>query len=232
VKRLLAGGNSAAVALGAIALVIAAAGGAYGAYAATAANTITVCIHHNGGGLYQAHKCANHDKKLTWNQQGPQGATGLPGPQGVPGAAGAPAAVQVAGWSGGIGTIGTYNGAIVFAGPTATVTTTAADPTIVASGSASLGTSTGTAPGYMGICYQASTGGVLHFLDNKPGGANENVTPNTNSMVAGVSEVGAPGAGTWKVGVCVVNLSTTQAWDGNDSSIGWAMVTSGAPTSQ
>ena len=158
---------------------------------------------------------------------GPQGQ----GIQGVPGAAGAPAAVQVAGWSGNIGTIATSSGT-VFAGPTARVTTTAADPTILASGSASLATSAGSPHGYIAICYQASTGGALHFLDSNPGNAAEGITPNANPMVAGVSQVGAPGAGTWNVGVCVDDLSATQAWDHNDWSIGWAMVTAGSPTSE
>jgi hypothetical protein len=65
--------------LGAVAVVIAAAGGAY---AASGASTITVCFHHNGGGLYKAKSCATRDAKLTWN------ALGRPGPPGIQGAPG------------------------------------------------------------------------------------------------------------------------------------------------
>jgi hypothetical protein len=81
-KRLLAGRNTSALAVGAIVLVIGAAGGAY---AANGSGSITVCIHHNGGGLYQAHKCARHDGKLRWNVQGPTGSQGTQGPQGIQG---------------------------------------------------------------------------------------------------------------------------------------------------
>jgi len=96
VKRLLAGRNTPALVLGTIALVIGAAGAAY---AAAAARTITVCIHHSGGGLYKAHKCSKHDKQLSWNKQGPAGPRGSTGPQGIqgrqgiPGSAGAPAVI-------------------------------------------------------------------------------------------------------------------------------------------
>lgn len=85
-KRLLTGRNAPVLALGAIALVIGAAGGAYAA--GSGSGTITVCVHHHGGGLYKAHKCAKHDKKLSWNAKGqtgpvgPQGATGSQGPPG------------------------------------------------------------------------------------------------------------------------------------------------------
>lgn len=84
-KRLLSGRNTPALALGVIALVISAAGGAY---AASATGTITVCIHHKGGGLYKAHKCAKHDKQLRWNAQGQPGPKGTAGPQGLPGPSG------------------------------------------------------------------------------------------------------------------------------------------------
>jgi Collagen triple helix repeat (20 copies) len=59
-----------------------------------------VCIHRHGGGLYEAHKCAKHDTRLSWNRtgaqaapgatgaQGPAGATGLEGPKGDAGAIG------------------------------------------------------------------------------------------------------------------------------------------------
>ncbi|HET6866017.1 MAG TPA: hypothetical protein VFH80_08845 [Solirubrobacteraceae bacterium] len=66
------------------------AGGAY-ALASSHAGTITACVHHKGGALYVAKKCARHDKTLSWNKQGwpgsigPQGPAGATGPQGAPG---------------------------------------------------------------------------------------------------------------------------------------------------
>jgi hypothetical protein len=71
-----------------IAIVIAGAGGAY---AATSTGTITVCVHHDGGGLYRAKRCARKDKTLSWNtkgQTGPAGQTGATGPTGATGAQG------------------------------------------------------------------------------------------------------------------------------------------------
>jgi hypothetical protein len=228
-----------------VAALLLAGGGAYAL--ASSSDTITVCVKHAGGGLYKAGKCAKHDRQLRWNAQGPAGATGPAGaagatgpqgpqgPQGIQGAAGtagAPAAVQVAGWSGGIDTIAANGSELVFAGPTATVTTTAADPTIVASGSAALAVSTGSSSGIMAICYEAASGGSApQALDDNTQGANQAITVGTASTAQAASQTGAPGAGTWKVGICVENQSS-QAWDDSDWSIGWAMVTAGAPTSQ
>ena len=47
------------------------------AYAANTNNTITVCVHHSGGGLYKASTCASGDGQLSWNIQGPRGPAGL-----------------------------------------------------------------------------------------------------------------------------------------------------------
>jgi hypothetical protein len=68
------------------ALVTATAGGAYAA--GTSGGSISACVHHNGGGLYQAHQCAHNDQELQWNvrgSDGPQGAAGAPGPRGLTG---------------------------------------------------------------------------------------------------------------------------------------------------
>jgi hypothetical protein len=46
-------------------------------YMATTSATITVCVHHSGGGLYRAAHCAAHDSKLSWNVQGPRGPAGV-----------------------------------------------------------------------------------------------------------------------------------------------------------
>lgn len=80
-RQLLRRGNAAAIALGVIALAIAAAGGAYAA--SSGGVTITVCIHHSGGGLYKAKNCQKGDKKLTWNKQGRAGTNGTNGVNGT-----------------------------------------------------------------------------------------------------------------------------------------------------
>jgi hypothetical protein len=70
--------------VGAIALTVAAAGGAYAA-SAPSGNAITACVHHNGGGLYLAKKCHKHDKSVTWNKVGPAGRNGTNGTNGTNG---------------------------------------------------------------------------------------------------------------------------------------------------
>ena len=76
-----------------VALVVAASGGAYAAVKSSSP-TISACVHHKGGGLYVAHKCARHDARLRWDvtgppgRQGEQGVMGLQGPAGQPGGPG------------------------------------------------------------------------------------------------------------------------------------------------
>ena len=74
--------------LGVAVVTLAGGGGAY-ALASSNGGTITVCVKHTGGALYSAKKCARHDQQLSWNKQGPAGATGSQGPAGVLGAQGA-----------------------------------------------------------------------------------------------------------------------------------------------
>jgi len=69
---------AALCAVAALALVAIASGVTYAATnAAAPAPAITVCVHHSGGGLYEAAKCAAHDSRLTWNVKGPAGPAGL-----------------------------------------------------------------------------------------------------------------------------------------------------------
>ena len=70
-----------------VALVMAASGGAYAAVKGSP-RTITVCVHHKGGGLYTTRKCARRDARLSWNVKGPTGAQGPRGLTGAPGAQG------------------------------------------------------------------------------------------------------------------------------------------------
>jgi hypothetical protein len=110
----------------------------------------------------------------------------------------------------------------VFAGPTASLTTNATQH-ITASGSAALGTSTGTATFRLNICTQPSGGGALSALDSTAG-TYEVVTAGTTRINFAMSETGVPGAGTWLVGMCVRNTSS-QTLDLNDWSVGWGFVT-------
>ena len=89
--------------------VLVAGGGAY-ALAASGSGTITVCVSHTKGTLYKAKKCAKHDKKLSWNTQGPQGIQGPRGVQGAEGAQGVQGAQGIQGTKGNQGSPGTARG--------------------------------------------------------------------------------------------------------------------------
>jgi hypothetical protein len=71
-------GVAAMCGIAALALVVIAGGVTYAATNGAPA-TITVCVHHSGGGLYKASKCAAHDSRLTWNVKGPAGPPGAAG---------------------------------------------------------------------------------------------------------------------------------------------------------
>lgn len=71
-----------------VSLVAAAAGVGYAA-GASSSGAIVACVHHRGGGLYIAKKCARRDSRLRWNATGPQGEPGSAGATGVAGATGA-----------------------------------------------------------------------------------------------------------------------------------------------
>jgi hypothetical protein len=64
--------------------------GAGGGYALAASNTktITVCADKKTGilHLHNHGKCKRSQRRVTWNQKGPQGAQGIRGPAGQPGA--------------------------------------------------------------------------------------------------------------------------------------------------
>lgn len=80
-KGLPAHRSTPGIVLGIMAVVIASGGYAL----ASGGGTITACVHHGTGALYVKHKCEKSDKKLTWNQVGPQGSTGAGGPMGPAG---------------------------------------------------------------------------------------------------------------------------------------------------
>jgi hypothetical protein len=82
-----------------------------GAYAAThdSSPTISACVHHNGGGLYIAHRCARGDARRTWSvtgSRGPSGAVGARGATGSQGPAGAQGTIGSQGATGPPGATG------------------------------------------------------------------------------------------------------------------------------
>lgn len=58
---------SMAVAVGAV--IVALSGGAYAA-TTQSTKTMVACVHHSGGGLYVAHKCARGDASRRWQSPG------------------------------------------------------------------------------------------------------------------------------------------------------------------
>jgi len=161
--------------------------------------------------------------------QGPQGIQGIQGIQGVPGSTGpqGPQGPQ------GIVTVAAFNGFIpasiagssavyIYAGPTASVTTTATQK-LVAAASASVGLATPVASQIFdyGLCYSPSAGGTL---TNFAGAINyiSGIKNSTRQSLSASASV-IPGAGTWNVGFCIRN-GTAAALDSNDYMNGWVMV--------
>jgi hypothetical protein len=245
-RRLLASRGASTAAAGALVLLL-----ACGGYAiASGGGTISACVHNGNGTLYVKAKCGKKDSRITWNKVGTQGHTGTRGPAGPAGHAGSagpagppgpagpqgPAGprgtagttgptgptgvVQTGAWAGPIAAIPVSSG-FVFAGPVARVRPIGGQR-ITSSGSAVLGTTKASSTIDGAICVQPSGGGALIVL---AGTLNyEEVTASTTRIPFAVSATGTPGAGTWKVGVCVRNESSTEALDSNDYSIGYALV--------
>jgi hypothetical protein len=132
-------------------------------------------------------------------------------------------------WTGGIGPI-PVNSGFVFAGPQTTLTTTATQ-TIVASSEAALATAAATTTADISICKQPTTGTpTVTLLDLKVSGAFSIVTVGTTRISYPANAVGAPGAGTWKIGECVNNTGATNAIDQNDFVMGYAFVVNAVST--
>jgi hypothetical protein len=88
-----------AVAAVLVAVVALTAGGM--AYAASRGGaTISACVKHSDGALYQAKQCGAKDKRLTWNRSGPAGPAGPAGAVGKTGATGATGATGQTGQTG------------------------------------------------------------------------------------------------------------------------------------
>ena len=156
---------------------------------------------------------------------GATGAGGATGAQGVAGAAGATGTtgiVTTSVFSGFIGSIAGNSTVYVFAGPTATVITTAGQR-MTGAAEAPMGlASGGPQTARYGLCYQPSAGGIM---TNFAGGAYSvgQFTTNRSAWTAAGSVV--PGAGTWIVGFCVLNNGGALAIDNNDYVNGWVQIT-------
>lgn len=109
-----------------------------------------------------------------------------------------------------------------FAGPTKTVTTSA-DQVLVGAAQAPLALSLGGPQEFRyGLCYQSSAGGAINnFVGN--GYSQGHIT--TTRMPWAASASVTPGAGTWKVGYCVLNAGSGVI--NNDWVNGWVQVVNG-----
>jgi hypothetical protein len=189
--------------------------------------------------------------------QGPAGGPGPPGPRGSAGATGATGAPGPPGAQGPIGPIGpqgpagagatsvvtiqtflglisiiwnstSFNGDWVFAGPTASVTTTtvqrmtasAEAPMALGAGGNAV-TAGSIQDAAVDMCYQASGGGLLTNFSGFRYSLSQFGTVRIPYAAAGSV---VPGAGTWNVGVCVNNKGPI-AISNNDFVNGWVMVT-------
>jgi hypothetical protein len=124
-----------------LALLLVLAAGVGGGYALAASNTktITVCADKNTGVLHlkSQGRCRSSQTRVSWNQQGPQGApglqgaTGAQGPQGVQGSTGpqGPAAPSVWAEVAGNGTLVAGQGLSVQRASAGTYEVTVTDPT-------------------------------------------------------------------------------------------------------
>jgi hypothetical protein len=109
--------------------------------------------------------------------------------------------------------------AYAFVGPAVTLTITATQR-LTASGVAPLGTSSGTAGlVQVGFCTQVGAANPVNFA----GLGYAAVTIGTRLGVPASASV-VPGAGTYKVGMCILNSSST-AIDNNDYVNAWVMIT-------
>jgi hypothetical protein len=153
---------------------------------------------------------------------GPQGAVGPTGPQGAIGPTGPTGIVATGAFSGFVNAVAGSSTVYVFAGPTASVTTTA-NQRLTGAAEAPIALAAGSPQqdARYGLCYQPNAGGTLtNFV-----GFNYSIgqfTTVRHAWAAAASVV--PGAGTWNVGFCVMNSGTGQI-NNNDYMNGWVQVT-------
>ena len=157
--------------------------------------------------------------------QGPGGATGATGNTGPTGPTGPSGIAATLSFAGSVPSItGSTTAGYVFAGPTASVTITAAQR-LTGSAFAAMGLASGTVTqsADIGMCYQLGSGTITNFV----GGAlyvTVPVSPERRSYPASATVV--PGiAGTYNVGMCVRNDVGTIAISNNDFMNGFVQVT-------
>jgi hypothetical protein len=159
---------------------------------------------------------------------GPQGSAGPTGPQGPQGPQGSPGPASIemiVTFNGNINSIPGNVTSFVFAGPTATFTTTATQR-LTGSGSAPLASTNGGGQFFAyGLCYQSTSAGspVVNFNDLSKVSIGSITSDSTRISWAASASV-VPGAGTWNVGFCVRNHNFFPL-DFNGSVSGWVMVT-------
>jgi hypothetical protein len=123
-------------------------------------------------------------------------------------------------FEGNISNIAGPNANYVFAGPTTTVTTTASQR-LFGAAEAPLGLASGSSSTTFiyGLCYQPSGGGTINNFVSKFSMGTITSTRTTFAATASV----VPGAGTWNVGFCVQNPSSSTI-SNNDYVNGWVQV--------
>jgi hypothetical protein len=239
-RRRLTARATPAIATGIVMLLLA--GGGY-ALAAGSTSTVKACVAQGSQAVYVS-PCKKQDRKLTLGKVGPRGKpgragkTGATGPAGAPGKTGATGPVGAPGKTGatgpaGVVTFGSWagqtaniagNSGFVFAGPTTTLKTTAAQ-SVIASSSSALAAGPDTVADIT-IC-KASTNGEPTPLNTKVADAYEIVDVGSTRSSYPASASGSPGAGTWRIGECV-NNNTANPIDDSDFTIGYAFVVNGS----
>lgn len=179
----------------------------------TAEGVINACYKNVNGQLRIVSvpgQCLPSETAISWNAAGQQGPSGV---------------VATSALSGAVDAIAGGAAEFVFAGPTATVTTTDAQR-ITGVAEAPLGTTAaeGAASFLYDLCYRpaGSTDPLVSFAG--PNSSAGQVSTATGILPFPAAGSVVPGAGDWEVGFCVLN-SGAVALDSNDFLNGWVMVT-------
>jgi len=151
--------------------------------------------------------------------------TPLTGPAGPKGPAGPTGIVTIAAFSALIAPIAANNVNYVFAGGTATVTTTAKNQRLTAVAEGPMGLAAGSPADDLrvGICYQAANSADKPMNFNSGNYSLQHFTTTRQSYSA-VGTIVMTDPGTWNVGLCVLNDGAGPITN-NDYSNGWVQVT-------
>jgi hypothetical protein len=152
--------------------------------------------------------------------QGTAGATGAQGTAGTAGAQGASGVVTTAVLSGGDQGFPASSATFIFVGDPATLTTTASQR-LTGAAEVPMYSTSGLQSFSYDLCYQPSTGGTIHKFSSIASSSNANTYAEYRTIAAAASVV--PGAGTWKVGFCIMNSAGSSIGAGFVN--GWVQVT-------